>query len=177
LGKKLNRETVGTLAAMCSDIVILGCGNILFGDDGFGSSVAERLQDSALLPNNVSVINAGTGVRGILFDLVVNEKRPRKVIVIDAIDAKRRPGEIFKIDLEEIPKNKVDDFTVHGMPTSNLLRELRDHCDVEVIVIVGQVDHIPETVKPGLSDTLTRSVPVAVEEVLKLCGETVNREW
>ena len=102
---------------MCSDIVILGCGNILFGDDGFGSSVAERLQDSALLPNNVSVINAGTGVRGILFDLVVNEKRPRKVIVIDAIDAKRRPGEIFKIDLEEIPKNKVDDFTVHGMPT------------------------------------------------------------
>jgi coenzyme F420 hydrogenase subunit delta len=174
LGKKLIRETiqaVGSLAAMSSDVVILGCGNILFGDDGFGFSVAERLQNSTLLPNNVSVINAGTSVRGILFDLVVNEKRPRKLIVIDAIDAKRKPGEIFRIDLEEIPKNKVDDFAIHGMPTSNLLRELRDYCNVEVIVIVGQVDHIPEMVKPGLSDALTRSVPVAIEEVLRLVGE------
>lgn len=153
------------------DTIVLGCGNILFGDDGFGSSVAEYLQDYTLLPNNVSVINAGTSVRGILFDLVVNEKRPRKIIVIDAIDANRRPGEIFRIDLEEIPKNKVDDFTVHGMPTSNLLRELRDYCNVEVIVIVGQVAHIPDMVKPGLSDVLSRSVPAAVEEVLRLVGE------
>jgi len=169
-------RVVESIAAMSSDIIILGCGNILFGDDGFGSSVAERLQNCTLLPKNVSVINAGTSVRGILFDMVINEKRPRKIIVLDAIDANRRPGEIFRIDLDEIPKNKVDDFTVHGMPTSNLLRELRDYCDVEVIVIVGQVAHIPEMVKPGLSDVLTRSVPVAVEEVLKLCDETVNRE-
>ena len=162
---------LGSLAAISSDIVILGCGNILFGDDGFGSSVAERLQNDTPLPKNVSVINAGTSVREILFDLVVNEKRPRKIIVIDAIDANRRPGEIFRINLEEIPKNKVDDFAVHGMPTSNLLRELRDYCNVEVIVIVGQVAHIPDRVKPGLSDVLTRSVPAAVEEVLRLVGE------
>jgi len=162
---------LGSLAAISSDIVILGCGNILFGDDGFGSSVAERLQNDTPLPKNVSVINAGTSVREILFDLVVNEKRPRKIIVIDAIDANRRPGEIFRIDLEEIPKNKVDDFAIHGMPTSNLLRELRDYCNVEVIVIVGQVAHIPDRVKPGLSDVLTRSVPAAVEEVLRLVGE------
>jgi coenzyme F420 hydrogenase subunit delta len=162
---------VGFLDTVYKDIIVLGCGNILFGDDGFGSSVAERLQSCTRLPKNVEVINAGTSVRGILFDLVVNEKRPRKIIVIDAIDANKKPGEIFRIDLEEIPKNKVDDFAIHGMPTSNLLRELRDCCNVEVIVIVGQVDHIPEMVKPGLSDALTRSVPAAVEEVLKLVGE------
>ena len=163
-------QVVESLAALSSDILILGCGNILFGDDGFGSSVAERLQNCTL-PKNVSVIDAGTGVREILFDLVISEKRPRKIIVIDAIDANKRPGEIFRIDLEEIPKNKVDDFSIHGMPTSNLLRELRDDCGVEVIVIVGQVAHIPDMVKPGLSDALSRSVPVAVEGVLKLCGE------
>lgn len=156
---------------MNKDIVILGCGNILFGDDGFGSSVAEYLQSSTLLPKNVSVIDAGTSVRGILFDLIVDEQRPRRIIVIDAIDANRRPGEIFRIDIEEIPKNKVDDFALHGMPTSNLLRELRDFCHVEVIIIAGQVESIPETVRLGLSDALTRSVPVAVEEVLKLLRE------
>ena len=65
---------------------------------------------ATLLPKNVSVIDAGTSVRGILFDLIVDEQRPRRIIVIDAIDANRRPGEIFRIDIEEIPKNKVDDF-------------------------------------------------------------------
>ncbi len=84
------------------DILVLGCGNILFGDDGFGSSVAEHLQSCSLLPENVSVINAGTSVREILFDLILSEQRPRRVIVIDAVDAKRRPGEIFRIDLDEI---------------------------------------------------------------------------
>ena len=157
------------LAAMHKEIVVLGCGNILFGDDGFGSSVAERLEKGGLLPENVSVIDAGTSVREILFDLILSEERPRKVIVIDAVDAKRRPGEIFRIDLEELPKNKIDDYTLHEMPTSNLLRELRDLCHVEVEIVAGQVEVLPDVVRPGLSDSVTESVPVAAGEVLKLC--------
>ncbi len=155
---------------MQKDILVLGCGNILFGDDGFGSSVAEGLERCSLLPKNVSVINAGTSVRGILFDLVLSEEKPRKIIVIDAVDAKRRPGEIFRIDLEELPKNKTDDFALHEMPTSNLLRELKDLCNVEVVILAGQVKSIPEEVRPGLSDALAKSVPMAVDEVLKLCS-------
>ena len=164
------------LEAMQKEIVVLGCGNILFGDDGFGSSVAERLETCGLLPENVSVIDAGTSVREILFDLILSEQRPRKIIVIDAVDARRKPGEIFKIDVEEIPENKIDDFTLHGMPTCNLLRELRDLCHVEVDIVAGQVEAQPDAVRPGLSDALAESVPVAVKEVLTLCGEAVNRE-
>ena len=156
---------------MQKDILVLGCGNILFGDDGFGSSVAEHLQRCSLLPEHASVIDAGTGVREILFDLILSEQRPRKIIVIDAVDAKRKPGEIFKIDVEEIPENKIDDFTLHGMPTCNLLRELKDLCHVEVDIIAGQVESIPEAVRPGLSDVLSKSVPIAAEQVLKLCQE------
>ena len=152
------------------DILVLGCGNILFGDDGFGSSVVEHLQGCSLLPKNVSVINAGTSVREILFDLILGEQRPKKIIVIDAVDANRRSGEIFRIDIDEIPKNKVDDFALHGMPTSNLLRELRDFCQVEVIILAGQVESIPEVVKPGLSEALSKGVVVDAEEVLKLCN-------
>ena len=164
-------EPCNNLGAMYRDVVVLGCGNILFGDDGFGPCVAEYLQNCIRLPENVSVINAGTSVRGILFDLVIGEQRPRKIIVIDAIDAKRRSGEIFRIEIDELPKNKTDDFTLHEMPASNLLRELNDLCDVEVIIIAGQIDHIPEEVSPGLSPALAQGVAVAAEEVLKLCDE------
>ena len=160
---------------MHKEIVILGCGNILFGDDGFGSSVAEHLEKCGLLPSNASVTDAGTGVREILFDLILSEQRPRKIIVIDAVDARRSPGEIFKIDVKEIPANKVDDFTLHGMPTCNLLKELKDLCHVSVDIVAGQVESIPGEVRPGLSDVLARSVPVAVEEVLRLCDDPISR--
>jgi coenzyme F420 hydrogenase subunit delta len=153
---------------MNKDIIVLGCGNILFGDDGFGSSVAEYLQSRAILPGNVSVINAGTGVRGLLFDLVLNEQKPRKIIVVDAVDAGRKAGEVFKINIDELPINKTDDFTLHEMPTSNLLQELKDFCNVDVIIIAGQIESIPEVVRPGLSDALAKSVAVAAEEVLNL---------
>src|SRR4030042_6842612 len=153
---------------MNKEIIVLGCGNILFGDDGFVSSVAEHLQSCTLLPENVSVINAGTGVRRMLFDLVLSEQKPRKIIVVDAVDAGRKAGEVFKINIDELPKNKTDDFTLHEMPTSNLLQELKDFCNVEVTIIAGQIESIPEVVRPGLSDALAKSVAVAAEEVLNL---------
>jgi coenzyme F420 hydrogenase subunit delta len=154
---------------MHEDIIVLGCGNILFGDDGFGASVAEHLQNRCLLPENVSVINAGTGIRGFLFDLVLSEQRPRKIIVVDAVDMGRKAGEVFKINIDELPANKTDDFTLHEMPTVNLLQELKDFCNVEVIIIAGQIERIPEAVQPGLSDALAGSVATAAEEVLRLC--------
>ena len=164
-----------SLDAMHGDIVVLGCGNILFGDDGFGSYVAEYLQNSDALPKSVAVINARTSVRGILFDLILSEQKPRKVIVVDAIDANRPPGEVFKITIDELPLNKIDDFTFHQMPTSNLLRELKEYCGVDVVIIAAQIESIPEVVRPGLSDALAGSVPVAAEEVLKLCNRLSER--
>ena len=153
------------------DVVVLGCGNILFGDDGFGPSVAEYLQNCIRLPQNVSVINAGTSVQGILFDLILSDQKPKKIIIIDAVDAKRKPGEVFSLNADELPQNKVDNYTLHQWPTSNLLRELKECCKVDVTIIAGQVDHIPEAVQPGLSDVLMESVPVAAAEVLKSWGE------
>ena len=156
--------------AMYRDVVVLGCGNILFGDDGFGPYVADYLQNCIRLPQNVSVINAGTSVRGILFDLILSPQKPKKIIVIDAVDTKRKPGEVFNLNVDEFPLNKIDDFTLHEMPTSNLLKELKEFCNVDVVIIAAQVGQMPEAVRPGLSDALMESVAVAAQEVLKSCN-------
>jgi coenzyme F420 hydrogenase subunit delta len=168
--EELARCPLATAEPIYKDVVVLGCGNILFGDDGFGTHVAEHLERECLIPSHVSVINAGTGVREILFDLVISDLRPKKVIVIDAVDKNRRPGDIFRIDVGEVPIHKVDDFSLHHLPTTNLLKELNDLCNVEVIIIVGQVESIPDMVRPGLSDVLAKSVALAAQEVLRACG-------
>jgi len=149
------------------EILILGCGNVLFGDDGFGVEVVKYLRENYKLPENIAIIEAGTSVRGILFDIILHEKKPKKIIIVDAVDLGRKKGEVFEISLDEIPENKIDDFSFHQIPTSNLLRDLQDLCQVEVIIISAQVENIPKMVKPGLSETLINAIPKACELILK----------
>jgi len=144
-------------------ILILGCGNILLGDDGFGPAVAQRLQSSFTIPADVCVFDAGTSVREILFDTILSDKKPSRVVIVDAMDCGREPGELFLLDIDSLPKIKLDDFSMHQIPTSNLLRELRNYCGIEVIVIACQVANTCESVNPGLSMLVEAAVKSAAE--------------
>jgi coenzyme F420 hydrogenase subunit delta len=148
-------------------ILVLGCGNLLFGDDGFGPAVAERMKAEYRVPPGVAVLDAGTGVRDVLFDVVLGERRPEKIVIVDAVDLPgREPGEVFLIAVSELPVNKLDDFSLHQVPTSNLLRELEESCGVKVTVVAGQVERIPLEVSPGLSPVMARSVSKACALVM-----------
>jgi len=82
-------------------ILVFGCGNILFGDDGFGPAVVNHLKEKYSLPDDVLVMDVGTSIRDILFDLALSEKKPKKIIVFDAVDyPDRKPGEVFEIPVE-----------------------------------------------------------------------------
>lgn len=144
-------------------VLILGCGNRLLGDDGFGPAVAQRLSGDYAVPNHVCVFDAGTSVREILFDTVLSDKKPSKIVIVDAMDCGRKPGELFCLDIDSLPEVKLDDFSMHQIPTSNLLRELRDLCGVEVIVVACQVANSCESVNPGLSDPVEKAVQHAAE--------------
>ncbi|MBL7185460.1 MAG: hydrogenase maturation protease [Phycisphaerae bacterium] len=144
-------------------ILILGCGNVLIGDDGFGPAVAQHLQGNFTIPPDVCVFDAGTSVREILFDTILSDKKPSKIVVVDAMDCARKPGELFCLDIDALPKIKLDDFSMHQIPTSNLLRELRDLCGIEVIVMACQVSYTPDGVEPGLSTPVEGAVKYAAE--------------
>lgn len=144
-------------------ILILGCGNILLGDDGFGPAVAQNLRSNFTIPADICVFDAGTSVREILFDTILSDKKPSKIVIVDAMDCGHKPGELFHLDINSLPKVKLDDFSMHQIPTSNLLRELRDHCGIEVIVVACQVSDTCDRVSPGLSNPLKKAVERAAE--------------
>jgi len=150
-------------------VLVLGCGNILLGDDGFGPAVIGHISRRNNLPNHVCLLDVGTSARKILFDIILSSRKPARIIVVDAMDFGGTPGTLSRLDIDSIPENKTDDFSLHQVPTSNLLRELRDLCGVEVIVTVCQPADIPEEVKPGLSMPARSAVARAGEAVLSAC--------
>jgi len=147
--------------------LVLGCGNVLFGDDGFGCAVVDYVDANYEVPEAVCLLDVGTGVRKLLFTLCLSPVRPQRLIILDAIDAGRNPGEVFEIDPAEIPLAKLDDFSLHQLPTSNLLRELQETCGVEVRVLACQTGPLPEEVCAGLSDAVSRAVPQAAEWLVR----------
>ena len=148
-------------------ILILGCGNVLLEDDGFGPAVAQQLQRDFTIPSDVCVLDTGTSVREILFDTILADKKPSKIVIIDAMDCGLEPGELFSLNIDSYPKAKLDDFSLHQVPTSNLLRELRDLCGIEIVVVACQVAGACDSVNPGLSEPVNKAVGQAVELVAK----------
>jgi coenzyme F420 hydrogenase subunit delta len=120
----------------------------------------------------------GTGVRKLLFTLCLSPVRPKRLFIIDAIDIGRSPGDVFETNPAEIPIAKLDDFSLHQLPTSNLLRELQETCGVEVRVLACQTGPLPEEIRTGLSGAVSRAVPVAAEWLvgeLSLPGDVPQR--
>ena len=153
-------------------VLIFGCGNILWGDDGFGPAVIQRLTEHYDLPDEVLALDVGTAIRDILFDLVLSDRKPQKIFIVDAVDyPDRRPGEVFEIPVEGIPAQKTSDFSLHQFPMVNMLQELKDHSPMDVKIIVTQIDTIPEEVKPGLSPAVTNAVDAACRTLMAAIRE------
>jgi coenzyme F420 hydrogenase subunit delta len=149
------------------EILIAGCGNKLFGDDGFGPEVVEYLLSHYTIPDNICLLDVGTGIRKILFTISLSEPRPKVIVIIDAVDKGRKPGEIFEITLDEIPTEKIDDFSIHQVPSSNLLKELQDFCSIKVKIMACQIKMIPGEMQSGLSEEIKKAVPLMAQWIAK----------
>jgi coenzyme F420 hydrogenase subunit delta len=147
--------------------LILGCGNTLFGDDGFGCELVDYIERNFPVPGAVCLLDVGTGVRKLLFTLCLSPARPERILILDALDVQRAPGEILEVNPAEIPPIKLDDFSLHQIPTSNLLRELESQCGVQVRVLACQTGPLPCEVRPGLSAAVRAALPQAAAWVVQ----------
>ncbi|MDQ7778120.1 MAG: hydrogenase maturation protease [Planctomycetota bacterium] len=151
------------------DVIILGCGNILFGDDGFGPAVIERLEQAGPLPAHAFAEDVGTSVKQLLVDMAYGDPRPKCVIIVDAVDRPGHlPGDVFEIAPDEIPMNKLSDFSVHAFPSGNLLKQLKDQHGVDVVILACQVSPLPNEVHQGLSAPAQKAVEPAVRRILEI---------
>lgn len=157
---------IDSLPAFCqARVLILGVGNILFGDDGFGPAVVEALQKDYAIPEDIYVMDVGTGVRKLLFTLVLGDTYPNEIVIIDAVDWGDQIGNVKVISADQLPAKKIDDFSLHQIPTSNMLRELQDQCQIKVNVVVCDVGELQQRIEPGLTYLTGQAVGTASKKI------------
>jgi len=152
-------------------VLIFGCGNILIGDDGFGPAVVDHLIENFELPPHVAALMSGRA-SGYAFRPELMSERPSSLLTSIRFSLPPPAGEIFELDVDQIPSIKVNDFSLHQFPSVNLLRELQEGAGVKVRVLAVQVGKIPEEIGSGLSDPVRAAVPVACEWLLREIEET-----
>lgn len=151
-----------TLPAFCqARALILGVGNVLFGDDGFGPVAVDHLMAQYAIPDDLYVMDAGIGVRKVLFTLSLSESVPEEIVIVDAVDWGSEIGKLREIPAETLPKRKIDDFSLHQVPSSNLLRELQEQRGIRVWVLACDVGETSQLIQPGLSPEIDDAVEQA----------------
>ena len=77
--------------------LILGVGNIIMGDEGFGVHVARRLKECEL-PDNVKIEEGGVGG----FNLLGSLDGIRRLIVVDVMMTDGSPGEVYLFKPDDV---------------------------------------------------------------------------
>ncbi len=82
-------------------ILLLGVGNILFGDEGIGVHAANYLEQNYTFSPNVTVMEGGTLGKLLMPSLLECEQ----LIVLDAVLGGGKPGSIYRLDGEGLRKS------------------------------------------------------------------------
>lgn len=82
------------------NVLILGIGNLLWADEGFGVRALESLQRNYQFPDNVRLLDGGT--QGIY--LVQHIREAEIVVVFDAVDYGLPGGSLKRVEDDEVPK-------------------------------------------------------------------------
>ncbi|MEK8052003.1 HyaD/HybD family hydrogenase maturation endopeptidase [Ideonella sp. DXS22W] len=81
-------------------IVVLGIGNVLWADEGFGVRAVEALDARYAFAPNVRLVDGGT--QGLY--LIQHVQAARKLLILDAIDYGLAPGTLKRVEDDEVPR-------------------------------------------------------------------------
>ncbi|HEX3274472.1 MAG TPA: HyaD/HybD family hydrogenase maturation endopeptidase [Gemmatimonadales bacterium] len=81
-------------------LLVVGLGNPIMGDDGLGLAALDRLRRDWRLPAGIELVDGGTwGMR-----LLPVIEEAQAVLLLDAIDAGRMPGDLIELEGDELPR-------------------------------------------------------------------------
>ena len=159
-------------------VLVVGVGNVLQGDDGFGVEVVKRLGERPL-PSGVTVAETGIGGIHLVHELMAGYDA---LVVVDAVDRDRAPGTVMVIDADvidvgELPVDERHDLLADmhlATPERALMVAKAAGVLPERTIIVGCQPAEIETLGIGLTSAVNNAVDRALAEVERCVQELTS---
>ncbi len=147
--------------------VVLGIGNLLWGDEGFGPAVVARIKARDCLPAAVELVDGGT--QGLyLLPLIQDCAR---LIVFDAVDFGRQPGQLVVLRDQEIPAYfGRRPLSLHQTAFTDVLAAAAlTAATPEAITLIGvqfvNIDNWGGALSPAVDAAIDRAIAIGLSEL------------
>lgn len=148
------------------EALVLGIGNVLWADEGFGVRAVEALNEAYAFPDAVALHDGGT--QGLyLYDLIASSRR---LLVFDAIDFGLPAGTLAAKRDEEVPALSRTKMSPHQMGLGDVLAlaALKGEAP-EAVTLIGvqpaELEDLGGSLRPAVRARLDEAVALAVREL------------
>ncbi|HWR67793.1 MAG TPA: HyaD/HybD family hydrogenase maturation endopeptidase [Desulfomonilia bacterium] len=148
-------------------ITVLGLGNILLKDEGFGVHFIRWFMERHRFHDDIRILDGGTlGYR--LLDIVTGSSR---LIVVDVIKLDEQPGAVYRFTRDEMRLKMPDPTTAHEVEFPDVLAmaDLMDECPEVVFLCI-----VPDsygTMELEMSPAMHDAFPAMEGLLLKELGD------
>ncbi len=143
-------------------VMVLGIGCILYSDEGFGVRVVEKMETCYKFSENLLIVDGG--VLGINLLGVIS--KPDHLIVVDAIRNQGKPGDLYRLESDEIPQRIRAKNSLHQVDFLEALTLCQALDKIPETVIIGVEPEDIETQSLELTPTIQAQVDPVIEMVL-----------
>lgn len=153
------------MSSTAADLLVLGLGNVLLGDDGVGPAAIARLRQAYAIPDNVRCLDGGT----LGLSLLPYLEDAHAVIMVDAVLENGPPGTLVRLTGDDVGPAVATRLSPHQVGVADLLQGARWHDrEPRRLVLLGIV---PESIElgVGLSPAVMESMPDLIDMV---CAES-----
>ena len=150
-----------------AQILILGIGNVLWADEGFGVRCVETLADRYAFPQNVRLLDGGT--QGLY--LLPFMEEADALIVFDAVDYGLPPGTLKRVENDEVPAFMgAKKMSLHQTGFQDVIAtaQLMGYCPTQMLLIGCQPVELEDYgggLRPAVAAQIDPAIAVALDKL------------
>lgn len=143
-------------------VLILGVGNLLLKDDGFGVHLINSFKDT-VFPEHITLLEAGT----VSHQLIPLLREVDHLIVIDVVEAGDTPGSIFRFSPDDMQFRSEQKASLHQISLTDVLHMAELTGGKPKTVILGVQPKDVSSWSLEMSDELVAVMPRVRELVME----------
>lgn len=144
------------------EVLVVGCGNLLRGDDGVGPILVRHLWERGM-PDGLRLVDGGTAGMDVAFQM----RGAQRVVIVDASATGAAPGTIYRVpgaELAELPP--LQGLHTHSFRWDHAIAfarwALADDCPADITVFLIEAANV------AVGADLSPQVTAAMEQVIEM---------